>query len=49
MDDVISTGAERRSNEGGELVLGRPKEKGEPMSLCGWADIGAGALNVVEE
>lgn len=47
MDDVISTGAERRSNEGGELVLGRPKENGELVSLCVWFDVAE--LKVVEE
>jgi hypothetical protein len=42
IEDVISTGAERRSNEGGELVRGNPND--DPFSLNG----GAG-LNVVDE
>lgn len=47
----MSTGAERRSNdEGGEVVLGKPKENEEPVSLkCGWLKVGTGDLNVVEE
>lgn len=46
----MSTGAERRSNEGGELVLGRPKENGEPVSLkFGWFSGAVKGLIVVDE
>ena len=48
----MSTGAERRSNdEGGELVLGRPRENEVPLSLkCEWFSVGTGELlSVVEE